>query len=141
MALDAQAIHLAFFDRAATDAAGAAIRAALGAGAASVIHAERLRSYGPGALMPARVLLAFRGGPISGASWERRGVALTWWIYDDPAQGYARINGLIPLIEAAYPFDAIDRGKLTVISASAEISDSALGLLSRAVSFSFATRK
>jgi hypothetical protein len=106
------------FARLKSDAAGAAVRAALGAGAASVIPATHLRREP----RPARVLLVWRGSSVGGQSGGMRDIIGTWWIYDDPAQGFARIDALIPLMEAAYPLDVIDPGetRITLIGQQGE---------------------
>ena len=110
-----------------TQAAGAAVRAATGEGsAAGIIPAHRLRITP----RPARPFLCARAGVISGQEGDMRGVILTWWIYDDPGQGYARIDALIDLVRAAYPIDAVPLGttRITLIGQHGE--DSSLsGLL------------
>lgn len=124
------------FDQLASAAAGAAVRAALGAGAASIIHAEQLNKE----TLPARPLLALRGGAMPGQSGDIRIPTWRWWIYDEPAQGYYRINGLVPLIEQAYPFYCIPFGKILVSGVSEEYPiDPTLGLLARVLPLAFYT--
>lgn len=110
MVIDLAAINSLFFNQLKTSSAGAAVRAAAGAGATSIIPSEQLRREP----RPARVLLAWRGGSVGGRSGDMRGITGTWWIYDDPAQGYARIDAMIPLVEAAYPIDCITFGETRV---------------------------
>lgn len=109
----------ALYNRLKADTAGTAVRAATGpASAGGVIPAHLLRKPP----LPARPFLAARAGVISGREDEMRGVILTWWIYDDPGQGYARIDALIDLIRDAYPIDAIPYGetKITLIGQHGE---------------------
>lgn len=126
MILDVSAIEVAFFSQLATAAAGAAVRTALGAGATSIISAERLRIP-----LPARPFLAWRSGVISGDSNTMRFIYGAWWIYDDTPQGYARINKLISLIEAAYPLNALSFGEVSVFQVGQATEDTVLGLLTR----------
>ena len=88
----------------ATDSAGAAVRAALGSGASSIIPADDLEVGS----LPARPLLAYRAGSVIGSpGWDVQRATLTWWLYDDVLYKYARINALIALIQAAYPADTL----------------------------------
>jgi len=122
------------FARLKSDAAGAAVRAALGAGAQSVIPAEQLRREP----RPARLMAVWRGGSVGGASGDMRGITGTWWIYDDPPQGYARIDALIPLIEAAYPLDVIAPGETRITLIGQQSEDGTLGgLLVRPVQLTY----
>lgn len=134
MVIDLASISGLLYAQLKTAAAGAAVRAVLGAGAASIIPAERLR-HEP---RPARVLLVWRGGSVGGASGEMRPASGVWWVYDDPGQGYARIDAVVPLIEAAYPRDALAWGdtRITLIGQATE--DATLGgLLVRAVQLTY----
>jgi hypothetical protein len=122
------------FARLKSDTAGAAVRAALGAGAASVIPATHLRREP----RPVRPMLVWRGSSVGGQSGEMRDIIGTWWIYDDPAQGFARIDALIPLIEAAYPIDVIDPGETRITLIGQQSEDAALGgLLVRFVQITY----
>jgi hypothetical protein len=114
------------YARLKSDAAGAAVRAATGAGDASgVIPAHLLRKP-----LPARPFVCARAGVISGQSDSMRGVVLTWWVYDQPEQGYARIDALIDLVSAAYPIDALAWGETRVTLIGQQAEDSSLdGLL------------
>lgn len=134
MVIDLATINGLLYARLKSEAAGASVRAALGAGAASIIPAEKLRVEP----RPARVLLAWRGGPVGGQSGEMRGIIGTWWIYDDPGQGYARIDALVPLVEAAYPRDALAWGETRITLVGQASEDATLGgLLVRPVQLSY----
>lgn len=134
--VDIQLVTSQFWSRLVSDAAGASVRAALGAGATSIIHADQL-AVEP---RPARPLLALRGGSLTGQSSQMRPLTWRWWIYDDPGQMYWRINGLVPLIEQAYPRLCIPHGEITVGIVSDERPDTTLGLLMRSIQFIYTTR-
>jgi hypothetical protein len=117
-----------------TALAGGAVRAALGAGAASIIPAEKLRQEP----RPARPLLVWRGGSVGGQSGDMRPITGVWWAYDDPGQGYARIDALVPLIEAAYPRDALAWGETRITLIGQATEDATLdGLLVRPVQLTY----
>lgn len=120
---DLAAINGLLYAQLKTALAGAAVRAALGAGAASIIPANQLRQEP----RPARVLLVWRGGSVGGASGEMRPLTGVWWIYDDPNQGYARIDALVPLIEAAYPVACLAWGETRVTLIGQGTEDATLG--------------
>jgi hypothetical protein len=86
------------YSRLRTDSAGSGVRAALGAGAPSVIHAKDLNVN----TLPARPFVALRRGPVTTVNLTEWRGYFTWWLYDDPAQGYYRIDSLIRLIGQAY---------------------------------------
>ena len=150
MAVDVQGFTSLVFERlkssAATDAAGVAIgplvRAALGAGADSVIHAEELKKYAPpqNAPAPPRPLIAFRAGVVAGLSYDMRPLTFTWWVYDAPGGGYWRINGLLPLIERAYPRDSIAFAHVAVTNIGQETTDPVLGWNVRPLQLTLTTR-
>ena len=105
MSRSTQQIKADFFAVLKSDRAGATVRAALGDGATSVIPKEDLDRP-----LPATPFLVFQwiGQPSGGA--RNRGVNTfypIWWLYDDIAHRYYRLEALIPLIETAYPEDAI----------------------------------
>jgi hypothetical protein len=101
--IDLAAITIAVFERLRTDAAGAAVRAALGAGADSVLHAEDLRVEGLGVrALPARPLVALRRGVAPQSQRVVYQPIYTWYCYDDPAIGYGRIEALPLLIAQAF---------------------------------------
>ncbi len=136
LGVDLQQRTTQIFDQLAVAAAGAAVRAALGAGAASVVHAEQLKQPP----LPATPFLALRGGAMPGQSGDMRIPVWRWWIYDDPQQGHYRINGIAPLVEQAYPFYCIPFGKVVVSGVSEEYPiDPSLGLLARVVTLAFYT--
>lgn len=117
-------------------AASAPLVAALGAGSASIISAQRL-GRDP---LPAVPLIAFRQQPTTGASYDMRGVVCQWWVYDDPAHGTTRINPILALLEAAYPRTSITHCHTEVSGIGAEVYDSALGLIGRSCTITSYTR-
>jgi hypothetical protein len=143
MAVDVATITAQLLARLTTDSAGAAVRGALGAAAASIVHGDALKQYVDGSPMPARPILAYRWGPIGGRAFEMRPILLNLWLYDDadPAQRYARINALLPLIQKAYyPPDCIPFGRTEPGIAGQEFPDPVLGLLARTLQIVFTTR-
>ena len=101
--IDLAAITIAVCERLRSDAAGAAVRALLGAGAASVLHAEDLRVEGLSVrALPARPLVALRRGSVPQSQRVVYTPLYTWYCYDDPAQGYGRIEALPLLIAQAF---------------------------------------
>jgi hypothetical protein len=124
--IDLAAINGLLYAQLKTATAGAPLRAALvamGASVASIIPAEKLRVEP----RPARVLLAWRGGSVGGQSGDMRPISCVWWLYDDPAQGYARIDALVPLIEAAYPLECVAWGETRVSFVGQATEDATLG--------------
>ncbi len=148
MAVDVPTITAQILARLTTDAAGSAVRAVLGAGADGIVHGDQLKRYTKQYPMPARPLIAYRWGPITGASFEMRALLLTFWPYDDPpepgddpTQRYARINSLLPLLEQTfYPPDCIPFGRIEATNTGQEFPDQVLGLLTRPITFAFMTR-
>lgn len=126
MILDTPAIISALVAR-VEGADGAAVRAMLGS-AQSVLHAAALT-----APLPARPLLAWRAGAVVGASGEMRVTTGAWWVYDDPAYRYGRINALVPLLEALYIRQFAAGGQTEVSGLGPELEDTALGLVYRRV--------
>lgn len=118
------AVKAAFLNVIKTDSAGAAVRAALGS-TASVVGKEDLNS---GAL-PTAPFLALQWGPEGGPRTGVRTYFPTWWVYDDVGRGFYRINALLPLIEAAYPANAIAYCYVDFLNKTGEIRDANLGLL------------
>lgn len=138
MAVDVPTITAQILARLTVDAG---VIAALGAGAAGIVHGDELKRYIKGTPMPTRPILAYRWGPIGGSSFEMRPVLLTLWPYDDPAQRYTRINALLPLLERAfYPPDCIPFGRIEATNTGQEFPDQVLGLLTRPITFAFTTR-
>lgn len=126
---DLRDVTAAQYSRLAHDAEGAAFRAKLGAGSPSVMPAEALRRGSP----PVRPIAVFRAGAVGGASMDMRTVTATWWLYDDPAQRYARINDLLQDLRAAYREDAIAWGRTEISGIGPETFDDTLGLVGRSV--------
>ncbi len=132
--LDPQSITSSFY----TVATGnAALVAALASGTSGIIHAQALAaSRANDIVLPTPVFIALRGGAIAGARQDVRNLFFTWYIYDTPDRGFWRINGVIPLIESAYPKDsAIPYSYTDVVSIGSETLDSALNLLVRSIQF------
>jgi hypothetical protein len=135
--LNPQAITAAVYARIKSELGGAAVRAQLGAGAASVLPASGLRSNA----LPARPLVALRPGVIAGESLEMREHIFTWWLYDEPAQNGWRISGLLPLLEGAYPQLSIPYGRVKVTGIGQETIDDALGgLIARSLQLTYTRR-
>jgi hypothetical protein len=117
------AIKTAFFNVLYADAAGAAVRAALGALSASVVHRPELRA----AELPAFPFVALQWGVEGGPRTGVRQYFPIWWLYDSPQRtDYRRLEALIPLIEAAYPENAISMCYLDFLPVR-EVIDEALG--------------
>lgn len=90
------------FARVKSDAQGSAIRALLGAGAASVIPADMLS--GGITDLPARPLLALAILPAR-TDGARDLHAYRWWVYDDPHQGTVRIDRILAVLPRAYDLE------------------------------------
>lgn len=132
--IDLAAITSAVYARLQSDAAGAAVRAALGAGGLSVVHAEDLRVEGQGGpALPARPLVALRRGPAPQSQGVVYSPLYTWYCYDDIGQGYGRIEGLPLLIAQAFAarliVDTTAVGAQDLGSVGAQLRDERLGLL------------
>ena len=138
MALNPQTITSSFFS---VPSGVSAITSALGSGSSGVIHAKELAdTRATDLVLPTPVFIALRPGAISGAKYDARSLFYTWYVYDNPEQGFWRINGLLPLIESAYSTDVISRCYTDVVSIGAETQDSALNLLVRSIQFIVKTR-
>lgn len=132
--MDYAAVYSALYDRAATDSAGAAFRATLGALFPATDLAQWREPTTPG--RPARVWAVWRPGAIGGASGDMRPVGASWWLYDDPERGNTRINTALSALEALYGIgarDAIPFGRLRVTFIGPTFHDDALGLTGREV--------
>src|SRR5690349_15202697 len=123
--LDLHTITATFYTVVKTSGAGAAIRAALGNGANSIVPKKDLAL----ATLPARPFGVFDEGELTGTSLDVRSLFLTWWWYDDPAQGFYRLNTIIPLVEAVYPREDGPITGVVILGAGATRGqyDSALG--------------
>jgi hypothetical protein len=85
--------------------ASVAVRAALGAGAASIIVQDDLDPLA----LPARPFLVLGSWVLTGTpGWDMQRIYPTWYIYDDPIEKFKRIDALVGLIAAAYPYDEPD---------------------------------
>ena len=82
--------------------ASVAARAALGAGANSVIVRKQLQLT-----LPRAPFAVLAWGPVTGQVGFPRQFYLTWFLYDDVDKDWYALNGLASLIEAAYPDDAL----------------------------------
>lgn len=101
--IDLPALNQAVWDRLHSDAAGAPVRAALGANSDSILMAEQLREEGLRVQsLPVRPLMALRRGATPTVARVVFVPVYTWFLYDDPDVGYGRIELLIPLIARAY---------------------------------------
>lgn len=138
LGVDLQLITSQVWARVASDvdAPALAARAALGAGAASIIHAKDLDKNA----LPARPFLALRGGVLGGQSGQMRPFVVRWFVYDDPAEGYWQINGLIPLIEQVYTELCIPHGQVVVGPVGDEFHDQQLDLFTRTIQVTYTTR-
>lgn len=96
-------IRADFFNVLYTNSTGSAVRAALGAGAASVVDREDLNA----ASLPVFPFVALQWGVAGGSRTGLRQYFPTWWLYDDAQYRWRRLEALITLIEAAYPEDAL----------------------------------
>lgn len=138
MALTPAQLKASFWNVLYSDSAGSAVRAALGAGAASIIEREKLRA----SALPIPPFLVLwwnsrpSGGPRNRASKTFYPV---WAIYDSALYGYSRIESLEPRIEAAYPEDAIAMCYLD-FEPIRDLTDDALNLPARSKLFKLVTR-
>jgi hypothetical protein len=140
---DLNALITLVFNKLATHSDGTAVRAALGNGASSVIHAKELAdTRATDLVLPARPFVALRPGAIPTTDRVIEQPQFTWFVYDDPDRGYYRINALLPLIANAYLGDSATPiqlttsasvGLVTVDSPSQETADDKLALLMRFV--------
>lgn len=133
MALDLQTLTALWFSQLKSADAGAAVRAALGDGAASVGWWDQQR--------PAKTpYLVGKAGAIGGQSYDERLLTYTWWIYDEPTQNYRRINRLVTLIEQAYPRTCIPFVETYAANITQEAYDEAQVLRLRTIQFALYTR-
>jgi len=129
MSLDPASINTAFLAllKTSSGTAAVALRDALGSGASSIITRDTLDPFS----LPTPPFLVLASGQVSGAyAWETQRMYPAWWLYDDPVQGFARIDALIPLIDAAIPPDdptVIPYCEVRRAGATQPIYDSKLG--------------
>lgn len=114
------------YDRLATTSDGAAARALLGS-PQSVIPFHQLLTIP----RPARVLAVFRPGGVPGVPLTARRVASSWYLYDDPPLGTARIDAVITALTALYIARSIPWCHTRVTFVSAPFTDAALDLTGR----------
>ena len=115
------AISRIVMERLTIDPAGAPVRVQLGAGAASVIHADEL-SRGLQAL-PARPLIAYRAGAVATVQGVDVHTA-DLWIYDDPEQRTYRIDQIAAALPGVYDYQ---RGAPTLPSPAGAAALGTLG--------------
>lgn len=143
MALALSTIHDDFYSRAASDAAGAALRALLGA-TSSILPADKLPRYQTAAALPTLPLLAWRAGTLAGAPEGVTRLFFNWYVYDTTEKQFYRINPIVAALLALYP--NWPRGifpgfEVTGFQVSQERPDLALfNLPVRAVTFQLTTR-
>jgi hypothetical protein len=131
-ALDTNALNTLIYNRIATHSDGSAIRALLGASATSVIHVKDMDKP-----LPATPFVAMRPGPVPYADRIVLKPSYRWFIYDDPNQGYYRINQIAALLDTAYTttvpqFTTANAvGLIETGNLSAEIKDDTLNLFVR----------
>lgn len=145
MALALSTITDDFYSRAATDSAGATLRALLGA-TSSIIPADKLVRYaaGPASAMPTLALLAWRAGTVVGVGQGVTRFYFNWYAYDSQAREYFQINKIIAALLDLYPnwprtiFPGFE---ITGFTVTQERPDSAVfNLPVRAISFQLTTR-
>jgi hypothetical protein len=138
--IDLAALDTAVFDRLASDAAGADVRAVLGSLDRSVITAEELRQYeGQVTRLPAVPLLALRRGPAPISDRVLWLPSYNWYAYDDETVTVARLRALPALIAAAYvSFEIEAIGVISVeVSTLTPIPDRVLGLVAQPIALLF----
>lgn len=139
MGLTPAQLRTAFFNVLYQDSAGTATRAALGAGASSVIVREELNK----ATLPLApfVVLHWNSQPSGGP--RNRGVRTyypIWWLYDMPDKRQSQLDALQPLIETAYPEDAVSMCYVDFLPVR-DLLDSALdGFPAKSMAFKIVTR-
>jgi hypothetical protein len=138
MPIKLTAVEDAFYAVLRTDSTGAAVRTALvGDGASAVIWAADLKIA-----LPRSPFVALAIGPVVGKRQDVRQHVLTWFVYDDAPRRWSRIDAIIPLIETAYPADAITFGDTNIVSISQPFTDAALGSRpARSIQFVYTTRR
>jgi hypothetical protein len=138
-ALNPQESIASIFSVLKTDSAGTATRAALGAGASSVIPRQSLQLT----TLPASPFVVGFSGAITGDRRQMRDLFYTWLVYDDPTTLWRRINAVVSLIEAAYTNNPrlIEGYVVHMGSIGAEVVDEALNRPYRSVLLQVRTRR
>lgn len=127
--LDVAGLTADVFNRLALDDAGEPVRLELGAGELGVLAAHQLEQLPP----PAGPFIALRRYPIAAPPGGPIVATFLWYIYDDPGQGYARINALLRPLALAYDqsVSPLPRAHAAIsaadLAAGEERHDSALG--------------
>lgn len=135
MTVNIQGIYGAQYTLLKSTDAGAAVRVLLGAGAASITHAEELATASG---LPALPLIAFREGAAIGTTRNPWAITATWYVYDaQPQRGY-RIAGILSAIIAAYDVWSISLADMAVGRTECHgitgyFIDTALGLGQRSI--------
>lgn len=135
MSLDLSRINQLVVNRLRLDAEGQAVRDILGvngqgvrmaAALTCIIHADDLDKTP----LPAAPFLAWRRMPTLLSERVVHRASYTWWMYDDRAQGYARLDELYGLIMRAYALRTLDQDTGGVIGA-VELGDGGAQLFDR----------
>ncbi|HEX9441326.1 MAG TPA: hypothetical protein VF909_16695 [Roseiflexaceae bacterium] len=105
MSLDFSALYTSLYARAATDSAGATLRALLG-GASSLFRRTLLAANSDpnNPSRPALPWLVWSPGEVVGESGARRDVGCSWWLYVDPdaASSEATAHSITAAVDALY---------------------------------------
>lgn len=121
--LTVSSVKAAFWNVLKTDAAGAAVRAALSAGANGILARRQLAATP----RPAAPFIVLQYGPVTGAAGMVRTFFPTWWLYADSGGDWYGLNALATLIANAYPDDAIAFCETRLTGGiSDEVTDTAL---------------
>lgn len=98
MSLDVQGIEEVVYNMAATESHASALRALLGNGASSIIHAEDMR-HKP---LPKTPFIAIRRLGSSGIGADPRFITFMWYVYDQPERRFRYINNILGELEVLY---------------------------------------
>ena len=97
MSIPYASVQAQLYQRVASDPAGGGVRSLVGS-AASVFPADQLGRVA-GTAFP---WLVWAVGPVGGVSGGMRDVLGSWWAYDDPGRGPARLLTLASAIDDLY---------------------------------------
>lgn len=112
--IDYAAINASLYDRVATHADGAAVRALVGQGAVSSIFPRRDLKNVAGRLFP---WLVWAAAPASGDSGDMRQLGGAWWIYGAPNGDEYTLLAISAALETLYGYTnalAIPGGRIGV---------------------------
>lgn len=98
MSLNLALLTKLVLERATLDDLGTELRSLLGAGAASIIAADELRSDD----LPPMPIIALRRGPAPTSERALRVPLYTWYAFDDVLEGGWRIDGLLTALIRLY---------------------------------------